>query len=144
MVLVTTNIDTEDEEKVYETIIHGIEARINEGILIGHFGAMRTNDEATQEYYLVKWITEPYKGQEDTIMKEVDPQQSTFSREIVCDAVFWNPVPNAIDWYTPMSKREGLVVIRLKQVLITYVTMIEISENNILPSKYNRQQTKDR
>ena len=54
MDLITTNIDTEDEEKVYETLLHGIEARMNEIILIGTFGAMRTNDEATQGYYLVK------------------------------------------------------------------------------------------
>ena len=52
--LITTNIDTEDEEKVYETLLHGIEVRMNEKLLIGTFGAMRTNDEATQGYYLVK------------------------------------------------------------------------------------------
>ena len=48
MDLITTNIDIEDEEKVYETILHEIEARMNERILIEIFGAMRTNDEATQ------------------------------------------------------------------------------------------------
>ena len=29
--LITTNIDTEDEEQVYETILHVIEARMNKG-----------------------------------------------------------------------------------------------------------------
>ena len=58
--LATINIATEDEEKNYETVLHGIEAMMNERILIGTFGAMRTDDEATQENYLVKWITEPY------------------------------------------------------------------------------------
>ena len=52
--LATANIATEDEEAIYETILHGIEARMNERILIGTFGAMRTDDEATQGYYLVK------------------------------------------------------------------------------------------
>ena len=64
-----TNVDTEDEEKVYETILHGIDARMNERILIGTFGAMRTNDEAMQRYCLVKGITEPYTVQEKTVMK---------------------------------------------------------------------------
>ena len=73
MDLITTNVDTEDEEKVYETILHGIETRTNERILIGTFGAMRTNDEATLGYYLVKWITEPYTIQENTVMKGVEP-----------------------------------------------------------------------
>ena len=66
--MVTTNVTLEEEEKVYEIILHGIEAGINKRILIGNFGAMRTNDEATQGYYLVKWITEPYTVQGDTDM----------------------------------------------------------------------------
>ena len=46
--LATTNIATEDKEPIYETILHGIEARMNERIIIGTFGTMRTDDEATQ------------------------------------------------------------------------------------------------
>ena len=130
--LVTTNVTPEEEEK--------IGARINERILIGTFGAMRTNDKATQGYYLVKWITEPYTVQEDTVMMRVEPQQSPFVGEKMCDAVFWNPVPNAIDWHIPISKREGLVMIRLKYVLITGVTMRMISDNNMLPNKFNKKQ----
>ena len=87
---------------------------MNERILIGIFGAMRTDDEATQGYYLVKWITELYTVQEDTIMKGVEPQQTAFAGEIICDALFWNPVPGAVNWYTPMKKWEGLLMIRLK------------------------------
>ena len=51
---------------------------MNERILIRTFGAMRTNDEATQEYYLVKWITEPYTVRENTVMKGVETQQYFF------------------------------------------------------------------
>ena len=54
VVLMTTNITPEEEENVYEIILHGIEARMNERVLIGTLGAMRTNDDATQGYYLVK------------------------------------------------------------------------------------------
>ena len=129
--LVTTNVTPEEKEKVYEIILHGIKTRMNERILIGTFGAMRINDEAAQGYYLVKWITEPHTVQDDTVMMGVKPQQYDFSGEIICDALFWNPVPNAIDWYTPMKKREGMVMIRLKQVLITGVTMKMISDNNM-------------
>ena len=74
----TTNVTPEEEEKVYEIILHRIEARMNEIILIGTFGAMKTDDEATQGYYLVKWITELYTIQEDTVMMGVEPQQSAF------------------------------------------------------------------
>ena len=39
--------------------------------------------------------------------------QYYFSGEIICDTVFWNPAPNATDWYTPMIKKDGFVMIRL-------------------------------
>ena len=74
----TTNVTSKDEENVYETILHGIEARMNERILMWTVGAMRTNDDATQGYYLVKWIKEPHTVQENTIMKGVEPQQTIF------------------------------------------------------------------
>ena len=86
--LATTSIATEDEESIYETILHGIEVRMNERILIGTFDAMKTDDETTQGYYLVKWITEPYTVQEDIIMKGVVSQQTAFAGEIICDALF--------------------------------------------------------
>ena len=69
--MVTINVTSEDEEKGYETILHGIETRMNERILTRTFGAMITNDEATQGYYLEKCITELYTVQENTITKGV-------------------------------------------------------------------------
>ena len=47
-------------------------------------------------------------------MKGVEPQQTAFAGEIICDALFWNLVPGAVDWYTSMKKQEELVMIRLK------------------------------
>ena len=73
-------------------------------------------------------------------MKGVEPQQTAFAGEIICDTLFWNPVPGAVDWYTPMNKREELVMIRVKQVLITGVMMMKITENNMLPSKCNKKE----
>ena len=76
--IATTNIATEDEEAIYETILHRIEVRMNELILIGTFDAMKTDDEATQGYYLVKLITEPHTVQEDIIMKGSRPITNCF------------------------------------------------------------------
>ena len=83
---------------------------------------------------------EPYTVQEDITMKGVEPQQTAFAGEIICDALFWNPVPGAVDWYTPMKKNEGLVMIRLKQVLMTGVTMMKITKENMLPNKCNKKE----
>ena len=50
----TINIGNEkDEYKVYEAILHWIETRIYERMLIESFGTKRTDDEATREYYIV-------------------------------------------------------------------------------------------
>ena len=62
--------------------------RMHKLILRETFRAMITNDEVTQGYYLVKWITKPYTVQEDTIMKGIEPQHTTFVGEIICDALF--------------------------------------------------------
>ena len=64
----------------------------------------------------------------------------TFAGEIICDALFWNPVPGAVDWYTSMRKQEGMVMIRLKQILMTCVMMMKISEENMLPNKCNKKE----
>ena len=73
-------------------------------------------------------------------MKEVEPQQTTFVGDIICDALFCNPLPGTVDWYTPMRKREGMAMIRLKQVLMTGMTMMKMSEENMLPSKCNKKE----
>ena len=87
----------------------------------------------------MKWITEPYTVQEDTVMKGVEPQQSAFTGEIICDTVFWNQVSNDIEWYTLMCKMKGLVMIRLKQILTTGVTMKMINDNNMLQNKMQQE-----
>ena len=50
----------DNQNRVYKSFLHGIEARMNEQILIGTFGAMRTDEEATRGYHIVKWISELY------------------------------------------------------------------------------------
>ena len=64
--------------------------------------------------------------------------QYYFSGEIICDTVFWNPAPNATDWYTPMIKKDGFVMIRLMQASITGLKMKMIDKTNTLPSTWNK------
>ena len=67
-------------------------------------------------------------------MKGIDPPHTTFAEEIICDAVFWNPVPNATDWYILMIKK-WFIMIRLNQVLITGLKINRIDEMNICNRK---------
>ena len=119
-------------------MLHGIEARINEQIFVGKFGAMRTNDETTQEYYLVEWMLELHTVQKTTVMKGVDPPHTDFHEENICDAMFWNLIPNDTDWYTLIIKKDSFAMIILKQVLIIGLNMNMIDEKNILPSTCNK------
>ena len=32
-------------------------------------------------------------------------------RRVTYDAVFWNSVPNDIDWYKPMDKKDDYIII---------------------------------
>ena len=52
--------------------------------------------------------------------------------------VIFNLVSNTIDWYTPMDKINGFVIITLKQVLQTGLNRIMIDEENKLRSKCNK------
>ena len=63
---------------------------------------------------MVKWITESYTVQKNIVIKGGDLPHTSFAGEILCDTVYWKPVPNATDWYTPMTKKDGFVMIRLK------------------------------
>lgn len=68
----------------------------------------------------------------------VEPQQTTFTEISIYNALFWNPVPNIIDWYTPMDRLNDYAMIRFKQVLQTGLKMIMIDEENKLPNKRNK------
>ena len=72
--LVTTNDTSENEDNLY--------ILTNERILIGIFGAMRSNDEPTQGYFLVKWIIEPYSVQENTIMWGLNHNKSVLREKL--------------------------------------------------------------
>ena len=63
-----------------------------------------------------------------------------FSGEIIYDAVLWNHTPMTTDWYIPMIKKEALVIISLKQVLIIDMTIKRISDKNMLLNKCIKKQ----
>ena len=86
-------IDKEDE--AFKTILGGVETSMSEKILSTMYGAIRTDDESADEYYILQWTSEPYKLQEDKEMQGYSPITTAYAGEIVCDAVFLNPVHNA-------------------------------------------------
>ena len=52
------NIDKEDE--TFRTMLRGVDTRMSEKILSTMNGAIRTDDESADGYYVLQWTTEPY------------------------------------------------------------------------------------
>ena len=87
---------------------------MNEWILIGKFGAMGANNEATQGYYLVEWMSESYTVHKNKVINGVDPTHTAFPGENIYYSMFRNLALNETDWYISIIKTFGFVIIRLK------------------------------
>ena len=51
------NVDNDDE--IFETILKGVETRMIKKIFSTMHDATRTNNQSTNEYYVVRWTSEP-------------------------------------------------------------------------------------
>ena len=58
------------------------------------YGAMRTDDEISDGYYIIQWTSIIYTLQEDKEMKSYKSAITAYDGEIVYDAVFLNPASN--------------------------------------------------
>ena len=99
------------------------------------YGSMRTDDESTDEYYVLQWTSESYTLQEDKEIEGYTPIIIAYAGESVCDAVFFNPGPNAKYWYMSTKTGVGDATVRLKQVLLPNITMMKIDKINTLPKR---------
>ena len=136
---INKNIDKDDE--AFRTILRGVETRMSEKILSTMYGAVRTDDESTDGYYILQWTSEPYTLQEDKEMRGYPPNITACAGEILCDAVFLTSVPNAKYWYIPMITGDGDVTVRLKQVLLPNITMMKIDQIP-LPKRCKKKEAK--
>ena len=59
-------------------------------------------------------------------MEGCKPTMTTYEGQIVCDDCFLNHVHNAKYWFTPMNKGVSDVAVRLKQVVLSNITMLKI------------------
>ena len=122
------NIENDDE--AFKTILRGVEIRMSEKILTAIYAVIKTDDESADGYYVLQWVSEPYMLQKDKEMESYTPQITAYAGEIVCSAVFLNPVHFAKYWYTPIKTGVGDVTVRFNQVLLPNTTMMKIDEIN--------------
>ena len=104
------------------------------------YGSKRTYDESTDGYYVFQWTSESYTLQEDKEMEGYIPPITVYTGEIVCDAIFLNPVPFTKYRYTPMKTGVGDITVRLKQVLLPTITMMKIYKITTLPKQCNKRE----
>ena len=52
--------------------------------------------------------------------------------------ICFNPVSNGKYWFTPMNNEVGDIIVRLKQVLLSNVTMMNIDKKNTLQKICNK------
>ena len=114
-----------------------------EKIAKGNYEATRTDDPAIDGYYIDEWISHVYIYQEDIVMKGCNPPKYVYTREMVCQARFWNPVGKVKYWYTVMPKREEETTLRMNQILIADITLIRTTKDNKLSKGHNKRKVEE-
>ena len=71
-------------------------------------------------------------------MEGYTSQITAYVGDVVCDAVFLNPVRFSKCWYTLMKVRVGNVTVSLKQVLLPSIKMTKIDKINTLRKRNNK------
>jgi hypothetical protein len=100
-----------------------------ERIECANYGVVITEDKATHGYYLVEWTSKSY-----TLQEEMDELQEG---ELVCDAMYLNPVGWARKWYTPGT---GQTIIHIQHVVTGDIRLLEPSATVKLPRTCNQQE----
>ena len=83
-----SKIDKIDDDDLAKEILHGTKSRISEKIMKSDYGAMRTDNPATNRCYIVEWSSNVYTVQDDIVMKGYNPPKCTHTGEIVYEARF--------------------------------------------------------
>ena len=124
----------DDEKGARESIqcvLNALEAHVLLMMCIGEVGAVGTMDAAAMGYYKVKWLSEPYTLQEET----VGMASLIGTGKMVAKAVYFNRVQHAPYWY--MLSGEHMIV-EVRHVLRTGLHLQPISVANKLPQACNR------
>jgi hypothetical protein len=122
----SASCDELDFVEARQEVLVGLTSNITETISLGGFGAVMTEDESTNGYYVVKWTATPYTYQEDS--------EGIAAGDLVCPAVYLNPVGRARLWYTESAVD---VIVRLQHAVVGNLELENESENCRLPRTCN-------
>jgi hypothetical protein len=107
-----TEVDKKEAWKSLRSVLHVFKACMSLIMHEGKVGAVGTTNEAAAGYYLVKWLSEPHTLHADTEgMSEI-----ISAGKMVVNALYFNPVHCAQNWYTPSAIA---TVVGVKHILRT-------------------------
>ena len=91
---------------------------------VGKFGAVIcADDDEEHGCYVVEWISMPWVDQE--------------TNEHMCDAVYWNKVPNTKHWHTRSDPAEEDTIV-VNHVVLGDLPLHEISDENEVPKRLHK------
>ena len=111
----------EESEDAKVMIYDAITDRMSDQIEDGNIGAFVTEDATADGYCLVKWIGEPYNLEEEYTLVDYDPPIQIPIGELVVDAIFFEKVGRAPNWYTPV---DNLTVVQVQHVMASDIKMV--------------------
>ena len=98
----------------------------------GRVGAYLVDGEEDINYYLVRWVGQPYQAERDM---EIDNGTIPFQvrrGEWLCEGKWLFHIPDAPNWYY-VKEKEDTVVVRMQQVVSADVRMIPVGPGHKLP-----------
>lgn len=134
--IVSIHSETEpSEEEIVEVnhvVLDSMTRNIISEIKPTNVGAFSTDDPDADGYYLVEFLTDPFRLDKDTALKEYDPPMLLRKDELVVTAKYFNKVPRASKWYTPSNIK---TTVHIQQVILAGLSLLPISAaDNRLPS----------
>ena len=122
--------DVDEDIEMLATTMNSLSERLSSSVKDGGFGGYSV-DDGEFKYYLVKWVGVPRRVERDETIT-VEANECQLQRgEWICEAVWLDNVPRAKFWFTVGGTK---IIVRLKHVLHSALSLQPISDTNKLPN----------
>ena len=113
MKLKNVRTSTEQFEEVNKAVLDGITANMSSLVKAGHYGAMNCNDPQVGNYYIIKFLSDPY-----TLQNEITVDgQILKDGELVADACYLTQIRQGSNWYVEAEEEQQLVTVSMRTVV---------------------------
>jgi len=112
--------DEEDLTDIFKDVLHHVTSAVAASVELGNIGAIATDDESSDGYYLVEFTGVPYTE-----------QSGSSAGALMCECYWLYPIPGARKWYT---RSEVSHIADLTNVVDAAVVMNPVSPSNMVPA----------